>query len=108
MRRCHRRHAEPGSEIGRPRDTGKLAENRIGSRQVVHQHHGARTISTGIDANRWPLPEHVQFASIFRVQGTIAVPYSTNEGTSRFLSENVTIRFAPSVNRFFDDQSKSL
>ena len=77
-------------------------------RQVVHQHHRPRTVSTGIDANRRPLPEHAQFASIFRIQDTLAVPDSANEGASRFLSQDITIRFTPLVDCFLDDQSKSL
>src|SRR6516162_4762419 len=62
-----RRHPETTDEIGRARNTEEAVENRPRLRQVVDQHHGARTVRPIIEAKRGPLPEYTHVTGIPRI-----------------------------------------
>jgi hypothetical protein len=43
-----RRRPQTSQHQGRSRDTAEAVENRLHSRQVVHQHHGPRAVGSGV------------------------------------------------------------
>ena len=68
----------------------------------------ARAIGSHIDADRWPLPEDPQVATILGVESALAVSQTADECTTSFLAEDVTVRLTPLVHGFLDNQSNAL
>ena len=73
----------------------KRSKIAVGPRQVVDQHHGARAVGAGIEAERRPLPEHAQIAGILGVERAVAVAQAADEGAAGFLAQHIAVGQAP-------------
>ena len=71
--RRERRHAETTNEVGRAVDAAEAIEDRLGPRQVVDQHHGARAVGAGVEPDARSLPEHAHVTGISCVQRAVAI-----------------------------------
>ena len=49
--------------------------------------HRPRTISAGIKANAWSLPEHPHVSDISRIKGAVAIPQAANKSAARLFSQ---------------------
>src|SRR5262249_37659377 len=93
-------------KIGRAVDTGKSLIDRLCSRQVVDQHHGSGAFAAEIPAERWPLPEHLQIAGVFRIEHAFAVAQSAEKDATRLLPHYTRVRLAPLAAVGFDHGGK--
>jgi hypothetical protein len=66
----------------------RMVKDRIGSRQVIHQHHGARAVATVVKAERGALPVYPLVPRIFGVERAVAVTQAADEGAAGFLAQN--------------------
>src|ERR1700733_2093708 len=101
-----RRHAETANKIGRSVDAAEAVEDRLGPRQVIDQHHGARAVGAGIEADAGPLPKHAQIAGVLCIKRAVAVAQAANKGAAGFLTENIAIWFPPLADRLLDHHGK--
>src|SRR5262245_9694290 len=101
--RCERRHAEAANEIGRAVDAPKTLVDRVGARQIVDQHHGARAFAAQVEAERGALPVDAQVAGVARVERAFAVAQPRHEGAARLLAEDVAVRLPPVADGVLDD-----
>src|SRR5262249_22614261 len=101
-----RGHAEAANEIGGAVDAAEPLENRIGTGQVVDQHHGASTIRAGVEADARSLPEYAQVAGILSVKRAVAITQTADKGAARFFAQNIAVWQSPAADRLFHDHSK--
>src|SRR6266852_6437839 len=101
--RGQRGHSEPADEIGRAVDADETLVDRLGGRQAVDQHHGARALAAEIEPDRGTLPEHPQVAGILGVEHAVAVADAGHDRAAGLLAEDVAVRQTPLAARLLDD-----
>ena len=68
--------------------------------------HRPRTISAGIKANAWSLPEHPHVSDISRIKGAVAIPQAANKSAARLFTKNVAVWQSPLAHRLLDYPGK--
>src|ERR1700732_1892865 len=102
-----RSHAKAADEIGGTIDAAEALENRVGTRQVVDQHHRARSVSAGIEADARPLPEHTQIAGVLGVERAVAITQAADKSTAGFFAQNVAVWLSPAADCLFNDHGQT-
>src|SRR5215813_3837327 len=100
-------HAEPTDEISGPINAAETLEDRVGTGQVINQHHRARAVRAGIKADARSLPEYSQIAGVLGVERAVPIAQAADKGAAGFLAENIAVRQPPLADRLLDDHSEA-
>src|SRR5262249_51685817 len=100
-------HAQTANKIGRPGDAAEPLVDRLGTRQVVDQHHGARAGGPGLKPKGGPLPIDAYVAGILGIERAVAIAQAADKGAAGLFTEDIAVRLPPLVAGLFHQRRQA-